>query len=125
MLLSSLTVLKVIPSMIVGLVRMIGELPEKTVLFLKKNVFSKKEHVTPAVGNRFTWALGNALNRVARFLNTTVLQHKKMRTDFEYVLDASWKELTQGTRRITGSMSFGLLLMCIGMFIICIYLLSR
>lgn len=121
----SLAVLKVIPSMIVGLVRLIGEVPEKTVLFLKKNVFSKKEHVTPAVGNRFTWSLGNALNRVARFLNATVLHHKKMRTDFEYVLDASWKELAQGTQRITGSMSFGLLLMCIGLAITCLYLLRR
>ena len=121
----SLAVLKVIPSMIVGMVRLIGELPEKAVLFLKNNVFSKKEHAAPAVGNRFTWTLGNALNRVAHCLNATVLHQKKMRTDFEYVLDASWKELTQGTRRITASMSFGLLLMCIGLAITCLYLLRQ
>lgn len=121
----SLAVLKLLPGMLVGLVRLVGEIPEKAVLFLKNRVFTKHKKHVPLVGNRFTWALGKGLNKLAAFLNATVLHHKKIRTDFEYVLDASWRELTQGTHRITGSMSFGLLLMCIGIFIICIYLLNR
>ena len=121
----SFGVLKAVPGLITGFVRFIGELPEKAVLFLKNKVFTRHKKEAPLVGNRFTWALGTGLNKVARFLNNTVLHHKKMRTDFEYVLDASWREIFQGTRRITSSLSFGLLLMCIGMFIICIYLLNR
>ena len=117
--------LKLCIGLITGFVRFIGELPEKAVLFLKNKVFTRHKKEAPLVGNRFTWALGTGLNKVARFLNNTVLHHKKMRTDFEYVLDASWREIFQGTRRITSSLSFGLLLMCIGMFIICIYLLNR
>ncbi|MBQ9943699.1 MAG: sodium:proton antiporter [Clostridia bacterium] len=121
----SFGVLKAVPGLITGFVRFIGELPEKAVLFLKNKVFTRHKKEAPLVGNRFTWVLGTGLNKVARFLNNTVLHHKKMRTDFEYVLDASWREIFQGTRRITSSLSFGLLLMCIGMFIICIYLLNR
>ncbi|MBQ6950679.1 MAG: sodium:proton antiporter [Clostridia bacterium] len=119
----SFAMVKVVPGMIVGLVRFLGEMPEKGILFLKDSVFKKRQKHTPRVGNRFTWALGTAINRIAAALNATLLRHKPMRTDFEYVLDASWRELTQGTHRITASMSFGLLLMCIGLFITCLYLL--
>ena len=47
-------------------------------------------------------AKGKALNGLAGALNATVLRKKPMRTDFEYVLDASWREVTQGTHRISG-----------------------
>ena len=46
-----------------------------------------------------------------------------MRTDFEYVLDASVSEFRAAASNVLSSMSFGLLLLCIGLFITCLYLL--
>ena len=121
----SFAVMKVIPGIIVGMVRFIGELPERAALFLRATVFRKRQKKQPVpVGNRFTYTCGQVLNACARGLNATFRRTKPIRTDFEFVLDASWQELTRGTHRITASISFGLLLMCIGMLITCLYLLN-
>ena len=71
-----------------------------------------------------TWALGQVMNFFARLLNRTIMHHHPVRTDFEYVLDASWKELTEGMKTLTVSVSFGLLLMCVGLYLTCLYLLK-
>jgi hypothetical protein len=47
-----------------------------------------------------------------------------MRTDFEYVLDASFREVSSGIRSMSVSISFGLLLLCIGLYVTCLYLLQ-
>ena len=122
----SFAVVKIIPGLIVGAVRFLCELPENIVLLLRGTAFRKRQKRQPVpVGNRFTYTLGLAMNGVAAALNATFLRRRPVRTDFEYVLDASWRELTQGTHRITASLSFGLLLMCIGLFITCMYLLRQ
>ena len=58
-------------------------------------------------------------------LNATFLKCHPVRTDFEYVFDASWKEFMAGTHLITRSVSFGLLLLCIGLYITCAYLMMH
>jgi len=122
----SFAMVKILPGLIVGAVRFICELPENIVLMMRKTAFRKRQkRAEVPVGNRFTYTCGKALNGLAAALNATFLRSKPMRTDFEYVLDASWREVTQGTHRITASMSFGLLLMCIGLFITCMYLLRQ
>jgi len=121
----SLGVAKVIPGVITGLTRLLAELPERIIMVMRKSVFAmRKKHRAVPVGNRFTYALGKALNGVAIALNATVRRRKPVRTDFEYLLDASWREFSAGTHRITASVSFGLLLLCIGLFITCLYLLQ-
>ena len=114
-----------IPRAVTALVRGVAELPERIVLFLRKTVFaaSKAHHKAP-VGNRFTYALGSAMNAVAKLLNRVLRREQPFRTDFEYVLDASWSELRKTTGLFTVSVSFGLLLMCIGMYLTFMYLLK-
>ena len=118
-------VLNMITWMVTGIVRCVGEIPERIILLMRGTAFSKV-HARRAVpvGNRFTYGLGLAMNGLAQALNATVLKRRPMRTDFEYVLDASWREFASGTRRITASISFGLLLLCIGLFVTCLYLLQ-
>ena len=76
------------------------------------------------MGNHFTFALGSAMNAIAKLLNRIFHREVPFRTDFEYVLDASWQELRKSTGLFTVSVSFGLLLMCVGMYIIFLYLLK-
>jgi len=70
------------------------------------------------------YTLGRALNALARLLNRTILHRHPMRTDFEYVLDASFREISGGIRSMSVSISFGLLLLCIGLYVTCLYLLQ-
>ncbi len=118
--------LKLLPNACTLVVRAVAELPERIVLFLRDTLFRKNhQHRAVPVGNRFTYGCGCVMNAIAKFLNATFLRRHPMRTDFEYVFDASWQTASAGSRRITRSVSFGLLLLCIGLYFTCAYLLMR
>ena len=107
-----------------ALIRGLAELPERIVYALRATVFAASHaHRKAPVGNRFTYALGMAMNAVSRLLNRVLHRETPFRTDFEYVLDASWSELRKATGVFTVSVSFGLLLMCIGMYLTFMYLM--
>ena len=114
-----------IPRAVTALVRGIAELPERIVLLLRKTIFavSHAHHKVP-VGNRFTYTLGSAMNAMSKLLNRIFHREKPFRTDFEYVLDASWQEMRKSTSLFTVSVSFGLLLMCVGLYVTFLYLLK-
>ena len=76
------------------------------------------------MGTPVTWAMGRVMNAVARLLNATLLRRKPLRTDFEVLLAASWHELKEDTRTLTVSVSFGLLLLCLGLLVTCLYLMQ-
>ena len=107
-----------------GMTRLVAELPERIIVLMRGNVFRKLQARKPVpVGNRFTYKLGRLMNSVTAALNGAFLQQHPLRTDFEYVLDAAWQAVASGLRRLTASVSFGLLLLCIGLFLTCVYLL--
>lgn len=118
--------LTILPQALTLVVRFVAELPENLAIFLRDTVLSKRKTRKPVpVGNRFTYVCGRGMDGLAAALNATLLRRRPMRTDFEFVFDASWKELTAGTNRITRSVSFGLLLLCIGLYIACMYLMLK
>ena len=109
------------PADIAGL---FAELPERLVMLGRNTLFNKRRaHQPIPVGTPVTYAVGKALNGLAGFLNRTILRRRPMRTDFEVLLAASWHELKEDTRTLTVSVSFGLLLLCVGLFLTCLYLL--
>ena len=116
-------VLKVIPGIAVFFTRLFADIPEWIACLFNGTLLRKlRKHKKVPVGNRFTYTIGCCMNFVSRLLNRTVLHHKPARTDFEFVLDASWREFTTSFKGVTRSMSFGLLLMCVGLFITVLYL---
>ena len=72
------------------------------------------------IGNRFTYRLGRMLDTVV-----PIVSAKKVRTHFESLLAALQIEAGTQYRRVTRSVSFGLLMFCIGLLATLIYLLSR
>ncbi|MDD6050979.1 MAG: proton-conducting transporter membrane subunit, partial [Clostridiales bacterium] len=114
-----------LPRAVTTLIRGVAELPERIVYLLRSTVFSaSKAHHKPPVGNRFTYLLGTAMNAVSKLLNRVFHRAQPFRTDFEYVLDASWSELRKSTGLATVSVSFGLLLLCVGLYVTFLYLLK-
>ena len=114
----------VIPGVVTGVIRFFAELPERLVMLGRKTFFSpRRTRQSIPVGNAFTWNLGRLLNTLARLLNRTLLRRKPLRTDFEVVLAASWHELKEDTRTLTVSVSFGLMLLCVGLLLTCLYLM--
>ncbi len=118
--------LTLLPQVATLLVRAVAEAPDRVVMLLRGSVLRKRVgHRAVPVGNRFTYALGMAINAAARAMNALWKREKPFRTDFEYVLDASWREMTTAARRLSGSVSFGLLLLCVGLILTCLYLLQH
>jgi len=64
------------------------------------------------------------LDGVAALLNKTILRRRPIQTNFEYVFDAGRKEMRRERTLIRRSMSFGLLLLCVGLYLTCWYLLQ-
>ncbi|MCH5287768.1 MAG: NADH dehydrogenase [Christensenellaceae bacterium] len=114
----------VIPQGVTAIVRFFSELPENITVLLRHSVFRMRRttKLIP-VGNRITWSTGRFINACARLLNKTVLRRRPLRTDFEYVFAASWREFKDSVSSLTISVSFGLLLLCIGLYVTCVYLL--
>lgn len=116
--------MKAIPQVVTAVVRFLAELPERITLLFRQTLFAKRRGRRPIpVGNRVTYGFGRMLNALATLLNHTLLRHAPMRTDFEYVLDAYWQAVRDGGHTLIISVSFGLLLLCVGLFLTCLYLL--
>ena len=104
---------RIIPQVIVAVTRFFSGMPEMVTLAVKRTVLRKRETLQRiSTGNRMTWTVGQLMNAMARLLNRTVKHRYPVRTDFEYVLDASWKELCDGVKTMTASVSLGLLFVC-------------
>ncbi len=122
----SKAVLTGVPAAVTAAVRALAELPENLAMALRATVLrARQPRRAVPVGNRVTYVCGRAMDGVAAALNATVLRRRPMRTDFEFVFDASWKEFYAASNRIVRSVSFGLLLLCVGLLVTCVYLIIQ
>jgi len=113
-----------IPALITGVTRFFDELSDHIAVFIGDTVLAKKKTAKlPPVGTRLTYYLGRALDAVVGLLNKTIRRRNPIPADFEYRLDVDKRELGRGIGMLTRSVSFGLLLMSVGLFITCWYLL--
>ena len=117
---------KLLPDCVTAIVRFIGELPENAVLGLRSTLLSpKKTPIGVPVGNPVTYGLGRLADGIALLLNKTLRRKRPIKLDFEYRFDAFWQELKSGAMSAAGSMSFGLLLLIVGLYITVMYIVSR
>lgn len=114
-----------IPTAITAVTRALDECLDRLAVLIGRVFGRKRARSLPTVGTRTSYALGRGMNAVARALNKTVLRRHPLHTDFEYRLDAGKKELDDDLSLLTHSVSFGLLLLALGLVAICWYLLSR
>jgi len=106
--------------------RAADEAADSAAVVLMDTVFrSPKTEHAPIVGTHLTHAFGVFLNGCAALLNHTVCREKPIETDFISVFAAWRDEMSDTMRKVTRSVSFGLLLLCVAMYIIFTYLLSR
>ena len=117
---------KVLPNpVLIALTRTLDELTDSVVIALRHTFLGKtKKHKPVPVGTHLTYALGTLLNGIAWVLNRTVYHRRPIKTDFTVALAAGLEEVQSGGRLITRSVSFGLLLLCIGMYLTFTYLMT-
>ena len=97
---------------------------EEVFLFGKKTAFAPaKGKKKPEIGTRFTYAFGSFIDKIIEFLNKTIYKKNPIQKHFVSVFAAGRDEITTDFRAVTKSISFGLLLFCLGLFVTLIYLL--
>ena len=102
---------------------MIASLPEWLIAGGRRMLLHVRAwHVPMPGGNRLTMALGGFLNSVLAVLNKTVYKRNPRDIDFACVLAAGNEEVNHSMRRLKRSMSYSLLLFCIGLFLLLGYL---
>ncbi len=104
--------------------RVLDSLVDTVVVVLRKTVY--KDSKIPREleeGTPLTHALGCAANGMKRFWNATIRRKKPRDVDYEHKFAMVYEELSEVGTIISRSLSFGLLLFCIGLIITVVYLL--
>lgn len=90
----------------------------------RKTVLSPRHAAAPIpVGNRFTYALGRLCDWATSVLNRTIRRDNPITTSFVSVFAAGQEEAATQFKRLTRSISFGLLMFCLGLYVTLSYLL--
>ena len=74
-------------------------------------------------GNWLTYFIGSMLDTFVKALNYTLWRKRPVQPTFVYALAAGNEELRRQTHRLTRSISFSLLMVCLGLFATLAYLL--
>ncbi|MEG0047984.1 MAG: complex I subunit 5 family protein [Clostridia bacterium] len=75
------------------------------------------------VGSRFTYALGSCMNAFMRMINKTLRRKNPIETNFVTSFAAGRKEAGAQLKSLTRSISFGLLMFCLGLYVTLAYLM--
>ncbi len=108
------------------LCRIPDSLVDSIVVFLRKTIY--KDSKLPCEleeGNNITHALGVFVNGLERAANALIFRKHPKKTDYEHKYAMIYEELSEVGTIIGRSMSFGLLLFCIGLIITVVYLFLR
>lgn len=116
--------LKVLPFLFGTLCRVLDSLLDWVVVLLRKTLYkdSKLPHELEE-GNKLTHLAGMAANRLVRAANATIWRKKPRNVDYEHKYAMLHEEWREDTTIIGRSLSFGLLLFCVGLIITVIYIL--
>ena len=101
----------------------VSALPELLIAWTRRALLRVKAWRVPMPGgNRFTLTAGDLMNGVVSALNKTVLKNRPATIDFTCALAAGNEELGRSMKRLKRSLSYSLLLFCIGLFALLSYL---
>lgn len=116
--------LQFLPFVLGVLCRVMDSLVDTVVVLLRKTIYrdSKLPHEREE-GTMFTHMAGCFVNALRRMANATVCRKKPKNVDYEHKYALIHQEWSEDSTIIARSLSFGLLLFCVGLIITVVYLL--
>ncbi|NLO85223.1 MAG: sodium:proton antiporter [Clostridiales bacterium] len=94
------------------------------VIGARKTMFATKQKELPVpVGTPVTYAFGRFFDNVSSVLNKTVRKKKPIQTSFVSAFAAGRNAIATQVKQLTSSISFGLLMFCLGLYVTLSYLL--
>lgn len=118
--------LQILPFAFGMVCRFLDSLVDTIVVILRKTVYrDEKLPHERFEGTIFTHLCACAANSFQELLNHTIRKTHPKRTDYEHKLALMREELNENTTLIARSMSFGLLLFCVGLILTVAYLFVK
>lgn len=104
--------------------RAMDQLVDGSLVLARKTIYAnvKLKEALPE-GTKLTYVLGTIFDDIARFLNKTILRKRPIKRSFVHTFAVKKAEMDEANPIIATSMSFGLLLVCIGLCLTLLYLL--
>lgn len=116
--------LYILPFVFGVICRMLDCLVDEIIVLLRKTVYkdSKLPHELEE-GTYITYLAGNFVNGLEKFANITIWRKRPKKVDYVHKYAMIYEELSEDGTIVARSLSFGLLLFCIGLIITVVYLL--
>lgn len=118
--------LQILPFICGMVCRFLDSLVDTVVVILRKTIYrDEKLPHERFEGTLFTHLCACIANAFQELLNHTLLKRQPKHTDYEHNLALMQEELNENTTMIARSMSFGLLLFCVGLILTVAYLFVK
>ena len=116
--------LNILPAIAGTICLMMDRLVDGVVVALRKTIYKDSPRQTELdEGNELTHGIGVLLNKLQEWLNFTIFRSKPKNTDYEHRMAMSFSSLKENAGFIGRSLSYGLILFCLGLCVVLIYLL--
>ena len=118
------TVARILPKIGAGVAGVLDILTDAVVVLLRKTLYrDARYHGELEEGNAMTHVIGVSLNLLEELLNKTIWRHHEHRKDLEHWFVLKYAAFKENATLIGRSLSFGLVLFCLGLCATLIYLL--
>lgn len=116
--------LKIIPAIAGTLCLMLDRLVDGVVVCLRKTIYKDSPRQKELEeGNVVTHSMGVMLNKLQCFLNRTLWRSNPKDADCEHKMAMKYESIKENSGFIERSLSYGLILFCLGLCVVLIYLL--
>ena len=114
----------ILPKVGAGVAGVLNILTDGLVVFLRKTLYRDAiQHGELEEGNAMTHVIGVTLNVMEELLNKTIWRHHEHRKDLEHWFVLKYAAFKENSSLIGRSLSFGLVLFCLGLCATLVYLL--
>ncbi|MEF2838637.1 MAG: proton-conducting transporter membrane subunit [Oscillospiraceae bacterium] len=114
----------ILPKVGAGIAGVLDILTDGTVLLLRKTIYrDSPQRGELEEGNTLTHVIGVSLNVLEELLNKTIWRHHEHRKDLEHWFVLKYASFKENATFIGRSLSFGLVLFCLGLCATLVYLL--
>jgi hydrogenase-4 component B len=116
--------LSFLPAVFGAICLVLDRLVDILVVVLRKTIYKDSRiYKEMDEGNTVTLALGKMLNKGEALLNKTIWRNKTKKRDFKHLLAMKYTSFKENLGFIERSLSYGLILFCLGLCAVLIYLL--
>lgn len=113
----------ILPAVLAFLCRILDQLVDSIVVFMRKTIYCDNEKkLPPMIGTQTTYFFGSFFNEIVKVLNKIIFRKHPIQKDYIPIFAEKREKWLENNSLIMRSVSFGLLMACIGLCFTLVYL---